>query len=120
MYRRYNLFFSILLFSICTYAASGFVKGTVKYIRIHDPNTYGAWTPPKFWFALEGVESAGNCPVWHGSVLFYMDTKEAYSMVLGSYIANKEIAVSYNDTTIVNGYCIARYITVGEPPPLYP
>ena len=116
---RKLLFLSILLFSVSTYAASGFVKGKIKYIRIHDPSAHAVWTPPKFWFTLEGVESVGNCPVWEGHILFYMDTKEAYSMVLGAHMANKEIAVAYEDTMIKNYACIGKYITVGEPPPLY-
>jgi len=88
-------------------------------MRVHSPSTHPAWVPPKFWFTLEGVSSAGNCPLWEGNLLFYMDTKEAYSLLMGAYMANKEIAVAYDDTKLVNYHCVAMYITIGDPPPLY-
>ncbi|MEI8634641.1 hypothetical protein P4S72_26650 [Vibrio sp. PP-XX7] len=46
------------------------------------------------------------------------DTDEAYSMVLGAYMADKEIAVRYDDTVRASGCCKVPFITLSDPAPL--
>ena len=113
----------VLLFCLCSpvWAASGYVKGQVEYIRIHDKAAHGSsWTPPIFWFTLKGVTSAGNCTLFDGEVLFVMDTAEAYSMIMGAFMANKEVSVRYDDQIHASrNYCKATFATIGNPPPLF-
>ena len=109
-----------LLSPFASHAADGFIKGTVEFVRVHD-RTWGggAWSPPVFWFTLNGVASAGGCPFWTGRPAFVSDTRESFLTVLAAQMTGKEIAVYYNDTLQALGYCKAGYITVGDPPPLF-
>ena len=50
------------------YAESGYKKGTVEYVRIHDAQIYPDWEPPLFWFTLNEVTSAGSCQTWDGKI----------------------------------------------------
>jgi hypothetical protein len=105
-----------------TYAATGFVKATVEFARVHDGTVIGAgWAPPRFWFTLTGVTGAGGCPTWslNGKVLFVSETREAYLAVLSAYMTGKELAVYWDDTQLLNGICRAGQITIGNPPPLF-
>jgi hypothetical protein len=103
------------------HAANGTVKGKVEFIRTHDASQYPTWSPPTFWFTLKGVSKAGSCPKFaSGGVLFVAQDKQAFDLVSAALNGGKEIAVNYDDTKIANvGYCLARYITVGSPAPLF-
>ena len=110
--------FSAFLFVVTTaYAEVGYKKGQVKNMRLHRANLAN-WEPPLFWFTLEGVTSAGSCPLWHGNVLFVGDSDQAMSFVLATYSSGKELAVRFDDSVKTNGYCTAEYITLGTPAPL--
>ncbi len=118
-----NIFlFVVVLFPAFANAATGFVKGKVQYIRVHDTEVHtSVWSPPSFWFTLEASGSAGDCGKWNGNIGFAMDTEQAYSMVLGAFMAGKEIAVRYDDSLRIsenNGWCKATNVTIGDPPPL--
>jgi len=112
--------FILMLFTSSAYAATGLVKGKIQYVRVHDSATHGSgWTPPIFWFTIEGVTSSGSCRKFGSNVLFVMDTDQAYSMVMAAFMADKEIAVRYDDSVLSPySYCKATYLTVGNPPPL--
>ena len=99
-------------------ADTGYKKGTVKNIRVHHEQLPG-WEPPIFWFTITGVNEAASCPKWHGNVLFVGDSDQALSIVLASYMSGKELAVHFDDTKTKNGWCSAKYITVGDPAPLH-
>jgi len=107
----------LFLLSSIAYAETGFVKGKIEYMRVHNKQLVG-WKPPLFWFTLVGVTSAGSCDVWQGNVLFVGDSNQMNSMVLTAYMAEKEITVAYNDADLITSMCKAGYITVGNPPPL--
>ena len=109
-----------LLSSPPSYAGAGFVKGTVEHVRTHDATAQPAWAPPRFWFSLNGVTSAGTCYAWiNGRILFVSESKDALATVLSAYMAGKEIAVAFDDTQTYVGICRAGYITLGNPPPLF-
>ncbi|MDC5855190.1 hypothetical protein [Vibrio europaeus] len=100
-------------------ASIKFVSGEIEYVRTHDGDAQPTWRPPVFWFTLQGVAEAGSCPTWSGSVLFASRDSAAYSMILGAFMANKPVAVAYDDTLrFGGGWCVASYITLGNPPPL--
>ena len=109
----------ICAFNGTAFAGDGHVKGKIEYIRTHDPANQ-SWQPPRFWFTLKGVTSAGGCQTWwSGTVLFVAETNEMFSTVMANYLANKEISLHYNtapDTLGEGGYCRALYITMGNPP----
>jgi hypothetical protein len=108
-----------LCLPIGSHAATGFVKGTVEWVRIHDATVIPSWSPPRFWFSLNGVTSAGGCPAWVGGrVLFVSESKEAYNAVLIAQMTGKEIAVYWDDAQTVF-WCRAGYITVGNQPPMF-
>lgn len=114
--------FSLFLFSSLAHSAAGIVSGSVKHIRIHDKTAHSShWAPPAFWFSLEGVNSAGQCKKYRDTVLFVMDTEQAYSMIMAAFMAGKEISVRYDEDVKADGsdYCRATYVTLGNPPPLY-
>jgi hypothetical protein len=69
---------------------------------------------------LEGVTSAGSCKLWNGNVLFVMDSDSALSFVLAAEMADREIAVRYDDSklNVENYWCKATYLTIGDPVPL--
>jgi hypothetical protein len=104
-----------------TFAASGFVVGSIEWIRIHDPVISGAsvGTPATFWITLNGVSSAGGCTKWAGRVTFVSQTKEVLAAALSAYHAGTEVAFAYNDTVLLNGLCLVEYVTLGNPPPQY-
>ena len=112
----------VLLFCLCSpvWAASGYVKGQVEYIRIADEEIHGSgWAPPTFWFTLKGVTSAGSCRIHKNRLLFIMDTAEAYAMIMGAFMANKEVSVHYDDAhRSTRDFCKATLATLGNPPPL--
>ncbi len=120
VFRSLLLVLSVLLASFSV-AEIGHLKGKVQNIRIHDGNVHQGWTPPVFWFTLKGVSSAGKCKLWNGNVLFVMETEAAYSLILATQMADKEIAIRYDDTVLNSGqyWCKATYITTGNPAPLY-
>jgi len=112
--------FAWLWLPVGSFAATGFVKGTAEWVRIHDATVIPSWSPPRFWFSLNGVTSAGGCPTWVGGrVLFVSESKEAYMTVLSAQMTGKEIAVYWDDAQQVAGWCRAGYITIGDPPPLF-
>ena len=81
---------------------------------IHSSN----WAPPIFWLTIEGVTSAGGCKKYANNVLFVMDTEQAYSMAMAAFMAEKEVALRYDDAILApSTYCKATYMTVGNPPP---
>ena len=103
-----------------SYGTDGFVKGTVEFVRVHEAAYNTNWTPPMFWFSLDGVASAGTCPTWSGRVLFVAQSKEAYMMVLSAQLTGKQVAVYWiDDASRPNGLCRAEYMTTGNPPPLF-
>ena len=103
-----------------TWAANGFVKGQVEFVRTHESSFSAAWVPPKFWFSLKGVTQAGSCTKWvNGSVLIVADDKQALSIVLMAQATGSEVAVAYDDTVLMNGLCLGQYITIGNPAPAY-
>jgi hypothetical protein len=109
-----------LLSPVASHAADGFVKGTVEFMRLHDGTVNPTWTPPRFWFALTGVLTAGVCPAtWNARIVFVGDSKEAYLTVLGAFMTGREVAVYFDDTLLANGSCRAAAITLGDPPPLF-
>ncbi|BDU40906.1 hypothetical protein [Vibrio nigripulchritudo] len=120
--KKYSRFLVILFFIISSnaYAEKGYVKGTVEFIRVHDDYSGHQWKPPVFWFTLNGVTSAGNCPKWRNQNVLFVGTSDfAYSMVLATYSSGKEIALSFDDSIKnASNFCIAKYITAGDPPPL--
>jgi len=111
---------SLVLFSGSVNAETGHKKGTVQYIRVHDAMEHPAWAPPIFWFTLNGVTSAGTCPVWNGNVLFAMDSEQAMSIVLAAQMAVRDVAIRFDDAKKHSGdhWCKATYITIGENVPL--
>ncbi|MCG9679192.1 hypothetical protein [Vibrio sp. Isolate24] len=118
----YKLIFLVPLvfFSVVVNAEKGFVKGEIEYIRTHDGGEITSWRPPAFWFTLKGVDKAGTCNRWASSntVLFAATDSAAYSMILGAFMAGKEVSVSFDDSVKYAGNCKARYITLGNPPPV--
>ncbi|MCM5509577.1 MULTISPECIES: hypothetical protein [Vibrio] len=110
----------LLFVSIPASAEKGFVKGEIEYIRTHDGDVISSWRPPAFWFTLKGVDKAGTCSIWTPSntVLFAATDSSAYSMILGAFMAGKEVSVSFDDSVKYSGsgHCKARYITLGNPP----
>jgi hypothetical protein len=99
-------------------AAEGFIKGQVDLIRTHSAITDPAWGPPNAWFSLKGVSQAGACAKWYDSVLFVVTDKQALAFVLTAQASNQEVAVFFRDTVLVNGYCVAAYVTIGSSVPL--
>ncbi len=120
-----KLAFGLTLFlaaAVNAHAASGFVKGKIKNVRVHDAKEYpNTWAPPIFWITLEGVTTAGNCQKWAGNPLFVMDSQMAFSMVLAYQMAGKEVAIYFDDTklNVENAWCRAIYITGGDQVPTY-
>lgn len=100
------------------HAAEGFVKGQVDLVRTHSAITDPSWAPPNAWFTLKGVSQAGACGKWYDSVLFVTTDKQALALVLSAQAGNQEVAVLFRDTVVVNGYCVAAYITIGSSVPL--
>ena len=111
----------VFFFTGTAYAETGIVSGAIKHIRIHDGVAHtSSWTPPIFWFSLEGVASAGQCKKYNGSVLFVMDTDQAYSMIMAAFMAGKEVSLRYDEELVAaSTYCKATYVTIGNPPPTY-
>lgn len=109
----------MLFLSSSVIAETGYRKGTIEYIRVHDESIGSTWAPPVFWFTVNGVTSAGGCHQWDGNILFVANSKEAYSLILATYMSGKEIALRYDDThRNADNHCIVKYLTVGNPPPL--
>lgn len=106
--------------SFSVHSGSHFVSGEIEYVRTHDGDAHPTWRPPRFWFTLKGVTKAGSCPTWYSdTVLFVSKDTAAYSLILSAYMAGKPVAVAYDDSLIFgNHWCMARYITLGDPPPL--
>lgn len=101
------------------HAEAGYKKGKVKNIRTHHLNQ-SSWPQPMFWFTVEGVATAGNCPQWHGNILFVGDSEQVLSMVLATYMSGGELAVRYDDSLKApSGHCFAQYVTLGDPAPLH-
>lgn len=109
-----------VMFINTAHAASGFLKGKVEFIRTHDADAYPDWAPPIFWFTLSGVTEAGSClNNWNGGRFIFVGTNEQQlSILLASQMAGREVSIHWDDTELVNGWCKARYITTGTPPPL--
>jgi hypothetical protein len=107
-----------LFLSVNAHASEGFVKGQVDLIRSHSAVTDPAWAPPNAWFSLKGVSQAGACGKWYESVLFVVSDKQALAMVMAAQASNQEVAVFFRDTVLVNGYCVAAYVTIGSSVPL--
>lgn len=112
-----------LLLSMATAASAtgGFSKGQVEFVRTHDGTGVSGpgWAPPRFWFTLKGVSSAGTCKTWNGKVLFVANDRQALAVVLAAQAAGLEVAVYWDDTQLTNGWCTAQYMTTGNPAPLY-
>lgn len=101
------------------FAGGGIVSGTIQYYRLHNATTVPGWTPPKFWFTLNGVNSAGACPTWGGNVLFVAESKEELALIMSAYATGSAVAVAVDDANKdSSGYCKAEYMTAGNPPPL--
>jgi len=118
MRNKFGILFTLFLITFTTVglAETGHKKGKVQYIRVHGEAEHPTWAPPIFWFTLEGVTNAGTCRVWNGNVLFVMDSDSALSLVLAAEMADKEIAVRYDDTklNVENYWCKATYVTLGD------
>ncbi|MCH2157927.1 MAG: hypothetical protein MK096_04020 [Oleiphilaceae bacterium] len=113
------LLFAVSLLSVSAHSETGYQSGTIEYVRTTD-KSQEAWAPPIFWFTLNGVTSAGNCPAWNGNVLFVADSEQAYSMVLAAYMSGKEVSVRFDDSHKTGtNFCIPINISLGNPPPLF-
>jgi hypothetical protein len=98
--------------------AEGMILGRVEYVRVHDGETHPGWESPMFWFTLTGVSNLGSCPVWVGGrTLIAARSKEMLAQILSAQLLDKEVAVFYSDQVLLAGYCRARYVTTGNPPP---
>ncbi len=108
----------LLIVNSNAFGEVGHKIGTVEYVRTHD-QTIAGWQSPNFWFTLNGITSAGSCARvnGNGTVMFVGDSKSAMAMVIAAYMTNKSIQVTYDDQILVNGLCLARFITYGDPPP---
>jgi len=100
-------------------ASTGWVKGQVEFVRVHDGVQLPDWAPPKFWFTLKNVSQAGNCPKWGVAPLFVMNDRQSLSVVLAAQASGQEIALPFDDAKLSSGYCTPGYITIGNPAPLY-
>jgi hypothetical protein len=96
-----------------------FVRGPVEFVRSHDAATNPAWAPPRSWVTLKGVQAAADCPTFGNSVLFVMNDKALLSMALASQMAGRSLAIAFDPTQRVNGFCVVAWMTTGDPPPLY-
>ena len=101
-----------LWLSNAVHAASGWVKGTVEFERTHDATASPVWAPPIFWFTLNGVGSAGVCPLWNGRVLFVARDKQQLALVTAALVGGNVVAVNFDDSILQNGYCVAEYTTL--------
>jgi hypothetical protein len=103
----------------CAQAASGVVVGSaVEYVRSHDGTAFPAWAPPGYWFTLKGVTSAGTCAKWtSGTVMFVGTDKQTLSLVLMAMSTGQGVEVQFDDTNLINGFCRAGFVTIGNPPP---
>jgi hypothetical protein len=87
-------------------------------VRTHDAETLPSWAPPLFWFTLKQVNKAGSCPLWHGSVLFVARDQQALTLVLSALAAGHSANVAFDDDLRhPAGYCVVKYITIGNPAP---
>jgi hypothetical protein len=112
-------FISLLLLLLVAPLAhgDGMVLGKIEYVRIHDGVVIPSWDPPIFWFTLTGVTNSGSCPGWvAGRTIFAGRTKEMLAMLLTARMTGTEVAVYYSDA-LLNGFCRAAYVTIGDPPP---
>ena len=100
-------------------AEAGFVKGTIKNIRVHDAQAHPVWAPPIFWFSLNTQNTSGSCTKWYGDTLFVASHDSFLSIILSKQAQGEEVAIHYDDQVTRNGFCVAQYITTGNPPPLY-
>lgn len=92
----------------------------MEYVRTYDATQQPTWAAPKFWFSLKGVNQAGSCAQWiNGAALFASSDKQALALVLAAQASGQEIAVAYNDNVTLNSLCVASYVTIGSPAPLY-
>ena len=96
------------------HAASGYVKGTVEMIRVADGTVRPDWAPPRFWFSLNNVSSAGACVTVGGRVLFAAESKEALALVTVASAAGREVSVFYDDAQTLNTACRAVFVTFGN------
>lgn len=96
-----------------------FVRGQVEYVRTHDADVQPGWAPPRAWLTLKGVTAVSDCPLFHTSVLFVINDKHMFSMALAAQLAGKQLTVAVDPARRINGYCVASYLTTGDPPPLY-
>ncbi|HSI50815.1 MAG TPA: hypothetical protein VLA61_21320 [Ideonella sp.] len=102
------------------FAATGVVRGQVEFIRTHDAAQNPSWAPPMFWFTIKGVSAAGSCQRFGGgNVLFLMSDKQAFSLAVAAQMSGLELAVTFDDTHLTNGFCVASYITTGNPAPTF-
>ena len=102
--------------SFIVLAQNGDVVSEVEYIRTHDAGN-AAWKPPVFWFTLKGVSVADSCPTWNNRALFVGNTDQMYSMLLASQRSGGSVQVGYNTAYLLNGFCKAQYVSIGDPPP---
>ncbi|PCI48216.1 MAG: hypothetical protein COB43_09415 [Oceanospirillales bacterium] len=119
MFKKVLIFVMTTLAPLLAYGETGYKKGTIEYIRVHD-ESIASWEPPVFWFTLNGVTSAGSCPAWNGNVLFVATSQYTYSLIMAAYMAGKEMALGYDDTyKHASSYCIVKHVTAGDPPPTF-
>lgn len=102
--------------SSMAFAQVSSVQGAVEYIRVHSADDT-VWSPPKFWFTLKDVTTAGSCNKWNSRVIFAGDNTQALSVLLATQTADKTVQVRYNEAVRTDGYCRAISITTGNPPP---
>lgn len=115
---HYLLFAFVVFWTSCSFAG-GIVSGNVEFVRTHNATALPSWSPPSFWFTLKGVANAGSCPKWNGKVLFVAKDAQALELVIAAIQSNQQIAVAFDDHKLINSYCSADYITIGNPAPLY-
>ena len=123
MPKFYTRFLSaaLILISAANADAGVYKTGKVQYMRIHDAAILPGWAPPIFWFTLTGVNSVANSPLWNGHVLFVSSSQQSFSMVMAAQLAEKEVGVYVDETRRhPDGWCMAGYITNGNPPPSVP
>ncbi|WP_431287713.1 hypothetical protein [Roseateles chitinivorans] len=98
-------------------AAEVEVTGQVNLVRTHDATSFaGVWAPPTFWFTLKGVPTADTCAKFaNGEVLFVGRDLQMMAFVMSALGKGMNVTVYAGPTETVNGYCVARYVTVSKP-----
>jgi len=100
------------------YAAGGWVKGSVEFVRTHDADYYANtnnWAPPYAWVTLTGVTQAGSCLTWNGRVLFVTSDVQAFALATSALKSGNVLSIAFDDAILKNGFCRALHMTIRGP-----